>query len=48
MNLTGKKLKVLKKTRQSAESKQTFGLTEKIEIKGKKLVKTLRVNKLLV
>ena len=37
-----------KKPRQNAENKQIFDLTRKIEIKGKKLVKTLKINKLLV
>ena len=35
------------KTRQTAENKQTFDLTVKIEI-DEKFVKTLKINKLLI
>ena len=42
-------IKVEKKTRQSAENKQTFHLMEKIELRGnEKLVKTLKMNKLWI
>ena len=40
-------LKTLKKTRQTAENKQTFDLTGKLKLR-EKLVKTLKINKLLV
>ena len=36
------------KSRQNAENKQTFDLMGKFEIEGKKLVKTLKINKLLI
>ena len=36
------------KTRQNAKNEQNFDLTGKIEIEGKKLVKTLKINKLLI
>ena len=45
-DLTGK-IEIEGKTRQNVENRQTFDLTEKLKLR-EKLVKTLKINKLLI
>ena len=45
--IRSEKLKLREKTRQNTENKQTFDLNGKIKLRKKKLVETLKINKLI-